>query len=333
MRSDLGRSTPPWASISALVALLVVAAQARPAGALSLSLSSTEAPYAGVTLKQYRTSSPTTDVWVAEVDLCAANIHVDATRAPSSTVSTGAWAADWGVPLALNGDFYKTGPVRVRYAEKKERAAIRDALLEIGLTEKEGAKGNPAPGAFQLRLAGGFPGFGTRYCTSEFKTAEVSKWTTAFVKQHLKALGRPARVLNVLGLRAYESENRAGKGFDVKGDDTQARQTREWLPIQTLPESAVWDLIKAGGLPYHPIYDLGFQRLSCRLCPLAGDEDVALAALTYPELTKQITDMEDRYGFKFKEKYGLREVIQRALAKAPGLSSVAKIARQSLGRR
>jgi hypothetical protein len=60
--------------------------------------------------------------------------------------------------------------------------------------------------------------------------------------------------------------------------------------------------------------------------------DVALAALTYPQLAQKITAMEDRYGFKFKEKYGLREVIQRALAKAPGLSSVAKIARQSLGR-
>ena len=231
----------------------------------------------------------------------------------------------------------KTGPVRVRYAEKKERAAIRDALLEIGLTEKEGAKGNPAPGAFQLRLAGGFPGFGTRYCTSEFKTAEVNKWTTSFVKQHLSKLGRPARVLNVLGLRAYESEKRAKKGFDVKNDDTKTRQTREWLPIQTLPESAVWDLIKAGGLPYHPIYDLGFQRLSCRLCPLAGDEDVALAALTYPQLAQKITAMEDTYDFKFKEKYGLREIIERVRNKPVrkgdrDIFNLAKAARQALGK-
>jgi hypothetical protein len=43
--------------------------------------------------------------------------------------------------------------------------------------------------------------------------------------------------------------------------------------------------------------------------------------------------MEDQYGFKFKEKYGLREIIQRALAKNAGLSSVARVARQSLGRR
>ena len=204
----------------------------------------------------------------------------------------------------------KTDPVWVRYAETKERAAIREALLEIGLTEKKGAKGNPAPGAFQLRLAGGFPGFGT----------------------HLKTLDRPARVLNVLGLRAYESEKRAGKGFDLKGKDTRARQTREWLPIQMLPESAVWDLIKASGLPYHPIYDLGFQRLSCRLCPLAGDEDVALAALTYPEFTKKITAMEEQYGFKFKEKYGLQEIVERALRRKPNILAMAKAARQALGK-
>ena len=234
--------------------------------------------------------------------------------------------------------------------EPDAREEMRAWLLSLGFTEREekkklrpgdfriresGAKGNPDPGRFHLRRAGGFPGFGTRYCTSEFKTAEVSKWTTAFVKQHLKTLGRPARVLNVLGLRAYESEKRAGKGFDVKGDDTQARQTREWLPIQTLPESAVWDLIKASGLPYHPIYDLGFQRLSCRLCPLAGDEDVALAALTYPQLAQKITAMEDTYGFKFKEKYGLQEIIERVRNKpvpkgGRDIFALAKAARQAL---
>ena len=95
----------------------------------------------------------------------------------------------------------------------------------------------------------------------------------------------------------------------------------------------MWDLIKAGGLPYHPIYDLGFQRLSCRLCPLAGDEDVALAALTYPELTQKINDMEDRYGFKFKEKYGLREIIQRALQRDADIPALAQAARQALRKR
>ena len=226
-----------------------------------------------------------------------------------------------------------TDRVWVRYAPKAERASIRDALLEIGFAEKAGGKGSPPEGAFQLRPAGGFPGFGTRYCTSEFKTAEVSKWTTAFLREHFSDLGRPAAVLNVLGLRAYESEKRAGPGFTVKGDDTRTRETREWLPLQTRSVDEVWDLISAARLPYHPIYDLGFERLSCRICPLAGDEDVALAAMTYPQLTQRILDMEDRYGFKLKEKTGLRDVLARARRINPGLEAMAKKARAALGLR
>lgn len=84
-----------------------------PALALTLSLESERAPWPGVTLRAYRTSSPTTNTFVALVDLCAADIHVDATRASDSTESTGSWAADQGVRLATNGDFYKTGPLRV----------------------------------------------------------------------------------------------------------------------------------------------------------------------------------------------------------------------------
>jgi hypothetical protein len=94
--------------------LLVAILAATPtASALTLTLSATETPYPGVTLKQYRTSSPTTDVWVAEVNLCAAQIHVDATRAPDATQSTGGWGGDWEVSVAMNADFYRTSPVRV----------------------------------------------------------------------------------------------------------------------------------------------------------------------------------------------------------------------------
>ena len=46
-------------------------------------LVSEEVPYAGIALEQYRTSSPAADVWVARVDLCAAGIRVDATKAPT----------------------------------------------------------------------------------------------------------------------------------------------------------------------------------------------------------------------------------------------------------
>ncbi len=83
------------------------------AAALSLSLVSTDTPHPGVTLEQYRTSGPATDVWVARIDLCAAGIRVDATTAPSSLRSVSSWAQDVGADIAINGDFYKSGPVRV----------------------------------------------------------------------------------------------------------------------------------------------------------------------------------------------------------------------------
>jgi hypothetical protein len=78
--------------------------------AVDLSLVTEETPFTGVTIAQYRASSPSTDVYVARVDLCADSIHMDATYPPSSYATTGSWAASRGVQVATNGDFYTSGP-------------------------------------------------------------------------------------------------------------------------------------------------------------------------------------------------------------------------------
>ena len=84
-----------------------------PASALSLRLVSTDTPHSGITVRQYRTSSPTTDAWVASIDLCTNGIYMEATRRPDGNQDTSDWAGDVGVELATNGDFYKTSPTRV----------------------------------------------------------------------------------------------------------------------------------------------------------------------------------------------------------------------------
>ena len=84
-----------------------------PAAALTLSEVDREELAPGVTVVEYRTSTPTTDAWVATIDLCAAGIRLDATRAPSSTRTASSWGTAEGALLAVNGDFYRTGPVRV----------------------------------------------------------------------------------------------------------------------------------------------------------------------------------------------------------------------------
>ena len=96
-----------------LALLLGVSSLASPAFAVTITQQTETTPHPGVRLQQIRTTSPTTRAWAAFVDLCNDYVHVDATAAPSSLRTTGAWAASAGVQLATNGDFYKTGPIRV----------------------------------------------------------------------------------------------------------------------------------------------------------------------------------------------------------------------------
>ncbi len=84
-----------------------------PAAALTLTQTATSAPYPGVQVRTYTTSSPKTKLWVAEVALCNAGIHIDATRASTATQTVAAWGKARGAKLATNGDFYKLGPLRV----------------------------------------------------------------------------------------------------------------------------------------------------------------------------------------------------------------------------
>jgi MYXO-CTERM domain-containing protein len=81
--------------------------------AVRLTETATTHPGEGITVRRYRTASPATDTLAAFVDLCAARLSVEATGASDGTQTTGAWAGDAGVTLAVNGDFYKTGPLRV----------------------------------------------------------------------------------------------------------------------------------------------------------------------------------------------------------------------------
>ena len=93
--------------------LAFVLALSGAAHAVTISSQSETNPFPGVRLVELRTTNPTTRAWATYVDLCSEYVHVDATTAPSSLRSAGAWASSVGAQLATNGDFYKTGPIRV----------------------------------------------------------------------------------------------------------------------------------------------------------------------------------------------------------------------------
>ena len=92
---------------------LILFLGADPALAVNMSLQSETSPYPGIVLKSYKTTSPKTNLWAVFVDLCTARIHVGATKTATSLKTAAAWGASAGVQVAINGDFYKTGPVRV----------------------------------------------------------------------------------------------------------------------------------------------------------------------------------------------------------------------------
>lgn len=67
-------------------------------------------PYPGIHLVERIEASPANRIHVAYVSLCTTGVRMAATRAPSALQTPGSWAADVGVQLATNGDFFVAGP-------------------------------------------------------------------------------------------------------------------------------------------------------------------------------------------------------------------------------
>ena len=68
----------------------------------------------------------------------------------------------------------------------------------------------------------------------------------------------------VMGMRAEESSKRAGR---PKIDYFKSYSQFVYKPIFSWLEWHVWDFITAYGLPYPSLYDEGFDRIGCVVCP------------------------------------------------------------------
>lgn len=167
-----------------------------------------------------------------------------------------------------------------------------------------------------------FPGFKTRWCTSDHKTSQVYKLMTALVREH--TVKRPLNILNILGNRAEESVERAGQpafAFNEGASNQTKRHVWNWLPIQDMLETEVWADIRESGVPYHYAYDLGMPRLSCVFCIYSGFDAMVLGAQHNPKLAEEYSEVEVRFGFRLNEKFTMAEVIEAA--KTTTVTSVA----------
>jgi len=121
----------------------------------------------------------------------------------------------------------------------------------------------------------------------------VSKWFppnrgNRWCCNHIKE--NPSRKVplthRLIGIRAEESPNRAKKGWINKF----TKKRINYHPIFDWLEWEIWEHIEAYNLPYCGLYDEGFSRLGCVVCPIRS----------YKELMKY----KDRWPahFKFFEK-------------------------------
>lgn len=222
-----------------------------------------------------------------------------------------------------------------RYLSTSEQAALHSLTYGVpphSHTEVqrtiEHAAGEFVPYSLLTFVAqrGQWPAKGiAQYCTSDWKTTLIFAAWTPFVSEMRRRLGRPVRILNVLGILAEESPSRAERSpyRCVVTSTNGARHVDEWLPVHRWTKAQVRELSGERGLFHHWTYDsepgardwAGSSRCSCSICILANLRDLLLSARRRPRLANLYAVVEREIGHRFKSDRSLSEIIE--LSKAP----------------
>jgi phosphoadenosine phosphosulfate reductase len=161
----------------------------------------------------------------------------------------------------LTAFFADTGlefPETVEYVERYTREAGIDLKIER------------AEAAFEEN----FPAFGPpakdfRWCCKVCKLGPIS---------HFLAAGE---VITVDGKRRYESFQRGNVGAVERNPFVPGQisvyPVRDWRALE------IWLYIRMEKLPYNPLYDQGFERIGCWLCPSALQAEYVRMKELHPE--------------------------------------------------
>jgi 3'-phosphoadenosine 5'-phosphosulfate sulfotransferase (PAPS reductase)/FAD synthetase len=175
-----------------------------------------------------------------------------------------------------------------------------------------------------IRARGRWPSSLARYCTSATKRQPSRRFMTEQVRR--LGLDRPARILNVLGLRAEESHHRARQSPlapDLGASNLTRRHVDTWLPIHTLTTAQVWQRIRASTVAHHSAYDHGMRRNSCSICPLAARADIVRACQLRPDLARTYLQLEDQLGVPLRPRMSLRDAYAEAAITAMASDPIA----------
>jgi phosphoadenosine phosphosulfate reductase len=119
----------------------------------------------------------------------------------------------------------------------------------------------------------GPPSVETRWCCKLCKLGPI----TQLIEKHY-----PQGCLTFIGQRKYESSARAKSEHVWKnpwvGNQIGASPIQNWTALH------VWLYLFSKKAPYNPLYEQGFRRIGCWLCPSSDISDLLLIAKTHPRL-------------------------------------------------
>jgi len=126
-----------------------------------------------------------------------------------------------------------------------------------------------------------------------------------FCCEVLKERGGVGRIV-ITGIRDAESPRRAGrKMFEA----CYRGKNKFYLnPIKDWPTAAVWEYIHERGLPYCLLYDDGFKRLGCVLCPMVRNVERHMArwpklCAQWERVVKSTFKIDKRFVFRNPQEY------------------------------
>ncbi|MHA1594840.1 MAG: phosphoadenosine phosphosulfate reductase domain-containing protein [Candidatus Baldrarchaeia archaeon] len=119
----------------------------------------------------------------------------------------------------------------------------------------------------------GPPGRDFRFCCKTNKLGPIAQ----LISSHFKN-----GCITLIGVRRYESERRA-RDASIWENPWVPNQIA-FSPIRNWTALHVWLYIFREGLPYNPLYEFGFTRLGCWLCPAMRLGDISIIRASHKDL-------------------------------------------------